>query len=657
MAFSNVTSHLNQDDNFSKEHDTKSTLSLLNEICQFNRITFKFLLIKTSYVDHCKLFEVSLTLSNGEKYVGKGSSIRKAEREAALDALKHTKLKPKPNLNSCLTPTVKLNELAMKLRQKVDYEVKEFLKVEPQCYVSETYNSEFNSNKSKTDQKKIFSPPRYVTCVKLGDVHFHGKGQTAQLAKHSAAEAALKVLSNCAEIKKTDKKSALECKNLNQQSSISALYSLASKKNCKVKFESECESELCHIPTFIVKCIFDDHVAEGKGSSKKLAKEEAAQKLLQLLNLNKDIISSKKLNSRERLKKNEQQQQEQQPLLSCIGMATEKEIENDTKIKSSTSNQDDMNEKIKSILEKADIDPIGQLIQLQSAKREGKPEFNLIAYSSLNSSPNPFVIECTIPYPKRLPNYKNDKILKVTGRGSKKKIAKANAAKSMLKLLNDLSTKTNQDKEESADDNMSEKKLNVTFSSDLLLNEVQLTKNIAPKDTENNKKTSHRLPAIHFSGVQNNALVSQFRSKQSNNQSAEVPSSKLHLKSEQEMRAIASTIAKESMKNGESLTARKLLNNKLVKSFQPQKNTKPSQHLNILANALSPNVHINYHDTPISDHKWVTVVNVSFIISQSFAGSGDNIESSRESAALFALKTLAEDQGVHLPLEGSNRNK
>lgn len=112
----------------------KTPMCLLNELARFNKLQPKYELINETGPPHEKVFSVCLTLGT-QKYESSGPSIKKAQHGAAAMALEKCGLPhPVPRNNpkkfnrrnnnpntDAMTPTVKLNSLAMKTGKLVHY--------------------------------------------------------------------------------------------------------------------------------------------------------------------------------------------------------------------------------------------------------------------------------------------------------------------------------------------------------------------------------------------------------------------------------------------------------------------------------------------------------------------------------------------------------
>ncbi|XP_071853868.1 double-stranded RNA-binding protein Staufen homolog 2-like isoform X2 [Apostichopus japonicus] len=110
-------------------------MGLLNSVARYNNMKPNYELIQEEGPAHQKMFSVQLTFGD-EKYKGTGTSIKRAQHDAAQKALDSCKLptperkeKPtgykllrSPNKNA-LTPTVQLNSYSLKTGVTVDYAV------------------------------------------------------------------------------------------------------------------------------------------------------------------------------------------------------------------------------------------------------------------------------------------------------------------------------------------------------------------------------------------------------------------------------------------------------------------------------------------------------------------------------------------------------
>jgi len=116
----------------------KTPMCLINELARFNKMDHQYTLVDEQGPAHKKTFYVKLKLGD-EEYSASGESIKKAQHAAAAIALNETKYQhppPKPARIDCdnlektdgtITPTVELNALAMKRGEAAVYK-----SIEPQ---------------------------------------------------------------------------------------------------------------------------------------------------------------------------------------------------------------------------------------------------------------------------------------------------------------------------------------------------------------------------------------------------------------------------------------------------------------------------------------------------------------------------------------------
>ncbi|GAB6028431.1 hypothetical protein CHUAL_002591 [Chamberlinius hualienensis] len=363
----------------------KTPMCLINELARYNKIQHVYRLTNEVGPAHKKTFTVLLKLGD-EEYEAQGLSIKKAQHTAALMALEKTKYhapppKPKRNMlkynsDNLTPPTVELNALAMKLGETGIYTV-----LEPARHPCMPQNFNYRGSYNQRYQYPRYQRTFYVS-LRLGNRQFIGEGLSIQLAKHNAAEKAIKAFKDM-QISTEDKISEEEdqtitLESLYQESDlkspISLVHEIALKRILKVDFEVVHESGPPHMRNFVTRCTVGNLATEGVGNGKKLSKKRAAENML------------------EELKK-----------LPSVPMSTCKD-------------------------QKASLDygqginPISRLIQIQQAKKEKEPVYTLVAESGMQSRKE-FVMQVQV----------GSNVC--TGSGSNKKLAKRAAAEGLLQLL------------------------------------------------------------------------------------------------------------------------------------------------------------------------------------------------------------------------------
>ncbi|XP_015792347.1 maternal effect protein staufen-like [Tetranychus urticae] len=513
----------NQSENIVNKHKDKSPMCLVNELCRFNSITCRYELIEESGVPHSKIFSVVLKLGDKEEYRANAPSIRKAQHAAASLALVSTKFPlPSPKSerkaarsNSQLTPTVELNVLAMKRREHVQYHVYEqpvrpnhlsnlipFTSSITSQLPSSNGSHEHHDYRSLYHQRchlvRGMMTPMYIATVVVGERQFTSKGKTIQIARHAAAEEALKTIRHlpmptATTINMASSVSSTEVlSDDDSKSPVSMIYEAAMKRKLMVQFEVISESGPSHMPCFIVKCIVGAYSAEGRGVRKKTAKRRAAAAVLAELEEKEPIIensfqsqstagceldsestlsvspsSSSKNGSMNRLKKRKpnsktkKKRKDGEKLNNCIENLTLKlentslVSENDSSscyqtesetLKSNTSSlknstldsQEAAKFDDKPLKASFSLNSISRLIQLQLAKREGEPRFKFISEIDVENRRKEFTIQCSVNVPKNFRSANapivNNELITL-GVGSNKKIAKRAAAEEMLRVL------------------------------------------------------------------------------------------------------------------------------------------------------------------------------------------------------------------------------
>ncbi|XP_078411377.1 double-stranded RNA-binding protein Staufen homolog 1 isoform X11 [Cetorhinus maximus] len=259
----------------------KTPMCLVNELARFNKIQPEYKLLNELGPAHAKVFTVQLTLGD-QHWEAEGSSIKKAQHAAAAKALVETSLpKPPPRPPHSVTPTVELNALCMKMGKKPTYRP-----IDPYPGLRPSYNMLRNN---AYPQRYFYpfppvGPVTYQVELVIGNQQFQGKGRSRQAAKHDAAAKALKALQNETLPSKLPTVNGKEPDDddLNK-SEISQVFEIALKRNMPVNFEVIKESGPPHMKSFVTKVMVGEFSAEGEGKSKKISKKAAAIAVLEEL--------------------------------------------------------------------------------------------------------------------------------------------------------------------------------------------------------------------------------------------------------------------------------------------------------------------------------------------------------------------------------------
>uniref|UniRef100_M4A7K9 Double-stranded RNA-binding protein Staufen homolog 2 n=1 Tax=Xiphophorus maculatus TaxID=8083 RepID=M4A7K9_XIPMA len=360
----------------------KTPMCLVNELARFNRIQPQYKLLNERGPAHAKIFTVQLTLGE-QVWEAEGTSIKKAQHSTAAKALAESVLprpaprSPKVDVNSnpgSITPTVELNGLAMKRGEPAIYRP-----LDPKPIPN--YRANYNF-RGMINQRYHYPVPKiFYVQLSVGSREFIGEGRTRQAARHNAAMKALQALRN---EPIPERPPQTQEGTDASKSEISLVYEIALKRNLSVNFEVLKESGPPHMKSFLTRVTVGEFSAEGEGNSKKLSKKRAALSILQDL---------KKL-----------------PFIPTVEKPkTHYKKRTKTILKTGPDYGQGMN-------------PISRLAQIQQAKKEKEPEYQLLSERGMPRR-REFVMQVKV----------NNEV--TTGTGPNKKVAKRNAAEAMLLQL------------------------------------------------------------------------------------------------------------------------------------------------------------------------------------------------------------------------------
>ena len=390
---------------------------------------------------HKRTFRIQLVLGDIGKFEGTASSIKAAKHDAASAALEKCGLslpeKKSKGLPLNITPTVELNGLAMKLGKHTSYRDLQTKSPPFQPRVATGFQGGLGTNQPtyqrvpgqyRNYQNYPYQRPSVprIFCVELtvGSATYLGEGYDKQKARHSAAKKAIDILRQelaVAEAAKAEKngvegtaeaktaadeastvdngekvpispsgdQSVTDGKNEDEKSEISMVYEIATKRKLPVNFEEVNNTGPAHMKKFTIRCSVGEMIAEGEGPKKKLAKQNAAQKILDELNKLPPLPDQVNMKGNRRfVRRNGRSQFRPKP--------------------------------------KSDIDPtlnpISILGQMMQQHHEQPPEYKCLQEKDCTSD-NQFIMQVTVT------NHS------CKGYGPNKKTAKKNAAEEMLNLL------------------------------------------------------------------------------------------------------------------------------------------------------------------------------------------------------------------------------
>ncbi|XP_076282805.1 double-stranded RNA-binding protein Staufen [Lasioglossum baleicum] len=402
----------------------KTPMCLLNELARFNKIQHQYRLTNEQGPAHKKRFTVTLKLGQ-EEYIAEGPSIKKAQHSAATEALTKTwyqRPPPKPTKamrvahpekwfsgSGNLPPTVELNALAMKRGEPTVYTIRQAPPAGLQQYVTHGlghFPRIFNPRFPTYNRGFHAEPQLYFVSLKVGEREFIGRGLTGQAARHDAASKALEQLRQLplpevANTCNTGENGTLgDAKDpiAELKSPVSLVHERALKRSLPVSFEVVSEIGKPHIRTFKTQCTIGDKVTFGEGPSKKVSKRHAAEFMLEELN---------------RLPPLPETIQNRPMRVKRKSATTKKKSRNLIKVYQEPRSESEAAEK---------VNPISRLVQIQQAKREKEPVYNLIEEKG-GPRRREFVMEVTMGQHS------------AQGMGPNKKLAKRAAAEALLAQL------------------------------------------------------------------------------------------------------------------------------------------------------------------------------------------------------------------------------
>lgn len=576
----------------------KTPMCLVNELARYNKLQHQYRLTGEQGPAHKKIFTVTLKLGN-EEYEAEGPSIKKAQHSAAAQALLKTELKhppPKtarnrinirPTNPSIVTPTVELNALAMKRGERTVYVIENGAQYMSNYYprhnlypqqqtrfsfdsrrqVRGHYPSYHDNRYYGQYRPPVSNPPHnandpYTVRLHVGERQYPGVGYTVQAAKHDAAAKALEEMKQTSgEVEpNTTENVSVEAPvppdlNSELKSPISLVHEIALKRSLNVTFEVLCEKGPPHMKVFVTRCHVGNFVAEGEGNGKKISKKRAAEKMLE------ELAKLPPL-----------------PVVNSIIQMKRKRVTNKKRHKNL----------IKMNIDQAcdtaeELNPISRLIQIQQAIKEREP-----VYTVLEERGQPrrreFIIEASVAGHS------------CTGVGPNKKVAKRNAAETLLAALG-YSTNTKATNNKSEKEPEPDKPRKVTFVEEKQENNVSSVGGSGGRQL---------VPGLLLVGNQGNEQFAQNKKENS------------------------------SSTNGDAV---KRSSN--IQLPQMQGVLRSKDQLLYLAQLM--NIQVQFSDFPKANHEmYLTLVSLSTNPAQVCHGEGPTTEASHEKAALEALKVLSE---------------
>lgn len=336
-----------------------------------------------------------------------------------------------------LPPTVELNALAMKRGEATVYT---FRQAPPATLQHQFMPHNFNNFQRMYSPRITYNrgvhtdlQGLYLVTLKVGEREFTGRGLTGQAARHDAASRALEQLrqlplpeeiASVNNINENGTLNGIDDPNAELKSPVSLVHETALKRGLSVSFEVVSESGKPHIRTFMTKCTVGEKVTVGEGSSKKVILYifQAEKQQIYVISNTRAFLSrqvSKKraaelmLEELKRLPPLPATVQNRSMRVKRKPPATKKKSRNLIKVYQEPRSESETAE---------EVNPVSRLVQIQQAKREREPVYNLIDEKGAPRR-REFVMEVTMGQHS------------AQGIGPNKKLAKRAAAEALLAQL------------------------------------------------------------------------------------------------------------------------------------------------------------------------------------------------------------------------------
>uniref|UniRef100_A0A915KTW8 DRBM domain-containing protein n=1 Tax=Romanomermis culicivorax TaxID=13658 RepID=A0A915KTW8_ROMCU len=402
----------------------RTPMSRIVELARFNKINHQYVLINESGPAHRKTFTVKLILGENEHYLGEGLSIKRAQQNAASNALEQTKFhkpivkiprsksKNPYNSSSFRSPTVLLNGLLAKRNLTAKYYRCPNISDDYFYYDFDGAYSVFSPNSDGAVNLSRRKNPIHTVCLKIGSTCFYGRGRTVHMARHEAAAQAILALNlglgelpspekseyqqnpkstvnkdpkiTCdyspdLRVTPVDEQSVIEQIESSVKGPVCIVYEIAVRSKMEVvsetgpahekifvvelklipKFTKKSPSENCDVitPEFPTNSLLSNSdnpsciSCRGHGASKRLAKNDACLNMIKC-----------------RLAKDPKIYAECLPVLNSSRQPKPVKVKRETIVKALKMDPNYGQQ----------INPISRLIQVQQAKREAEPKFELI---------------------------------------------------------------------------------------------------------------------------------------------------------------------------------------------------------------------------------------------------------------------------------------
>ncbi|UXI16127.1 polyhomeotic-like protein 1 [Sarcoptes scabiei] len=291
--------------------NAKNSLALINQLCNQYKIKVEYDLVDVKGPENDRLFEVLIKLGNFERFYGRGRSILGAKRDAAINALRMTRLRsPKAGKNADHSSTSNHSGRFLKKAKQKDsscIEIGDYsLRFRYDFVAQKLYlNCELLENKSiieknsndtplmiqlKIEEKEI-SKGSHVVSTEFDQIQFEMRGESSWKARNNLAKSIVDYLirndfRHRMESYRYDSVNSIE--NSTEINPISSLNDLVTRNRLRMRFKCLTTEGPLNDPKFIFECSLFNKTDEnlllsdqGIGHSKNSARKAAAKAILQ----------------------------------------------------------------------------------------------------------------------------------------------------------------------------------------------------------------------------------------------------------------------------------------------------------------------------------------------------------------------------------------
>lgn len=160
----------------------------------------------------------------------------------------------------------------------------------------------------------------FTVSLKFGDEEYFASGRSIKKAQQLVANKFLQYTHHQQTLQQMINKQQMHKKNVGTKTATSTVYEIAAQQKLPLTFEVESQTGPPHKPTFTTKCALGDKISRGQGSSKKLSKRAAAEKMLELLQYNQpySFLSNTKMRKSRKKRRSSQKKKRSRSILNAF---------------------------------------------------------------------------------------------------------------------------------------------------------------------------------------------------------------------------------------------------------------------------------------------------------------------------------------------------